>query len=202
MKNEIIKSHTAFIEIISVGNSIFNTLDFPEIIFKKKDWNLYFLESWNIFDKYSYNQFISFCEELNEKEFYVCAISIMDYNFDDYIKTINNQNKSYYPLLKITVDMPFEKFDELQESYNFTSATNSFIFSKSRKWGLYVNTNIDLMILGYCKDIKNIAYKRYFNNKERIRTIDVLYNELDSWAKKENLAAYKKKIFENYNNHF
>lgn len=199
MKNKfIINTKEPFNKARNLASAIFYKNEFPEVIFKHRAWKMIFLESSNLFDDASYEKFISLVRDLKENEFFLTPYNISDYNADNYIEMLSSNWIRWNSVVSFDVNLPFSDFDGLQNELSYRTAIDSFLFSHSGKWGIYNNSNIDLMIIGFAPEIEELVEKHYHNVEDRIQSVNTLIDDVHTWAKPKNIENIVEKIRNNY----
>ncbi len=202
--NKIISEYSKLEFIQTIAREHFTGLEFPEAVFCKQEWGVYCLESWNIFSDSTFKNFKNFLNEIEEKSIFLIPDSFGQTNIEEYIFSLEVkgfQKSEYRAVLEFNTNFDFKAFNNFQEHY-FYHNLDSLLIGSSTKWGLYVNTNINLIILGFNPDIKKIIDKFYKISEERITSLDSVIDYVDIWAKKDKADEVKRMIIKNYHKAF
>lgn len=136
-KKFIIKELGEFNRIKERSNTIFNECDIPDPIFKKFDAG-YFINSHAMFNELTYNRFIDFLKSSEDNYFYLFSRNIKDYEFVDYLKTINEEgviNSKYLMMLKIPVNSNYLLFNQIENFFRY-SLLDAYIIGDTDSWGV------------------------------------------------------------------
>lgn len=196
MKNKIIATPDELKKIKDDLSLIFTGKEYPEPVFNKNSWNLIVLETWSIFDETTLATFKNFIKAVGDEMFMLCPDDL--YSTNKFSIQINKSDLRQTFLLSSNIT--FKEFDKIQYNQQYHNL-DSYIYGISKRWGLYTETNIGIMILGYEPEIEKIVKDYYEENEERITTIDYLLEEM-SWAYEKNRESLRKLIKRNYSKAF
>lgn len=190
---ELLKSYQ------DITKKLFTGLEFPQSVFCNMEWDLYFLESWNIFDKQSFLDFKNFLLSIGEDNIVLAPNNFAEYDLLDYTIALKDNiiQSKFRAIIKLSNDLMFEDFDKLQHLYHYRTL-DSFIFSQNGNWGIYTNTNIDLMIFASTKSLRNESLKYWYTNQEKITSLEAITDDVYTWGRSGYIDDIIENIKKNY----
>jgi hypothetical protein len=179
------------------AKNIFLANEFPDPIFKNENWKCMFLESNNIFNNSDYKAFISFIHLLNENKFYVAPDYLISKDLDKYYDGLTESASKYVEPLTFTSTTSFDEFNNKQIESRYRSENDAIIFGLSGNWGIYNDSFIDIMMIGFNPEFSSIVDSIYSSDVNRLSLADLI-DEVQFWAKKEKIESVKERIRKNY----
>lgn len=151
--------------------------DYFDSIFNSEFDCVLFCQSWNIFNQDTFEKFIDLMLTLKEKTCYLSTRSFINYDIDKYLKflkTGGRSGKDYTAVYKIDTSTSFESLDFIQEDSNYF-IIDSYLIFKSGKICVYTNPSLDLMVIGFNKNLSSLVDKVYMEYSDRLNSIEEIF---------------------------
>lgn len=199
-KKEIITDCELLDIFQKISSKLFSDENFPNQVFNIQSIkSVYFFESWNIFDEVTFQEFKIFLDSIGENRFLLTSNNFIEYEIEQFCKELKEEKYSLnnIPVFEFSRDTNYEYYEEVQQEYYFFTL-DSYIFSRSGKWGIFTNTNIDLMILGVTEELEKEARAYWENSTEKILNLEFILEDILFLGKEELIYKNYGKLFKAY----